>query len=111
MTEVEDVLRNVTGFEWDEGNREKNWVLHQVRSSEVEEVFAQRPLLIAPDEKHSGSEVRYAAWGQTASGRQLAVVFTIRESRIRVVSARDMSRGERREFEHGTKAEADPEVR
>jgi uncharacterized DUF497 family protein len=107
----DDLLRDVSGFDWDEGNREKNWVLHQVRSSEAEEVFLQRPVLIVPDEKHSGTEVRYAAWGRTASGRQLAVVFTIRESRIRVVSARDMSRAERREFEHGTKAETDPEIR
>lgn len=111
MTAPGELLRDVVGFEWDEENREKNWIKHRVRWSEAEEVFSQRPLWIAGDAKHSQPEARYAAWGQTASARRLAVVFTLRGSLIRVVSARDMSRAERNEFDHGKKAEADPEVR
>ena len=65
MTQPGDLLRNVIGFEWDKENREKSWIKHQVRWSEAEEVFSQRPLRIASDEKHSHREARYAAWGQT----------------------------------------------
>ena len=110
MTQPGDLLRNVVWFEWDRENREKSWIKHQVRWSEAEEVFSQRPLLIVSDEKQSHREARYAAWGQSASGRRLAVVFRIRGSLIRVVPARDMSRAERREFDGGQETETDPEV-
>ena len=39
--------------------------------------------------------------GQTNAGRPLAVVFTIRGTLVRVISARDMSRRERRIYEQG----------
>jgi uncharacterized protein len=48
---------------------------------------------------HSDTEPRFLALGQTDSGRRLFVVFTIRGRHIRVISARDMSRRERREYE------------
>ena len=88
-----------TGFEWDAGNTDKNWERHQVSAAECEQVFFQRPVLIAPDAKHSQGEPRYAALGRTADGRLLAIVFTIRDARIRVISARPMSRRERRAYE------------
>jgi uncharacterized DUF497 family protein len=94
-----ELLGSVTGFEWDEGNLEKSWAKHRVRWSESEEVFTRRPLLIARDEEHSRSEARYAAWGQTATERRLTIVFTIRGSLIRVISARKMSRAERRAYD------------
>jgi uncharacterized DUF497 family protein len=52
--------------------------------------------VIAPDLAHSGTEIRYAALGRTHAGRHLSVVFTIRDTRVRIISARDMSRGDRR---------------
>jgi hypothetical protein len=59
-------------------------------------VFFHEPLLIAPDAEHSETEKRWAAWGRTADGRALAIVFTLRGARIRPLSARDMNRKERR---------------
>ena len=56
-------------------------------------------MLVAADARHSGQEARYAALGRTTAGRWLAVVFTIRGTLIRVISARDMSRRERRVYE------------
>ena len=88
-----------TGFEWDAGNADKNLEHHQVSDGECEQVFFQRPILIAPDMMHSGDEPRYAALGQTAAGRRLPIVFTIRGESIRVISARPMSRRERRVYE------------
>jgi len=100
-----DDLAQCNGFQWDAG---KNWDLHQVAvlagvplktQGECEQVFFNRPLLVAPDIEHSQREPRYAALGQTNAARRLAVVFTIRETLIRVISARDVSRRERRIYE------------
>lgn len=96
-----DDLAQCTGFQWDAGNAEKNWELHQVSQGECEQVFFNRPLLIAPDLEHAERERRYAALGQTNAARRLAVVFTIRRTLVRVISARDMSRRERRIYEQG----------
>ena len=87
------------GFEWDEGNLLKNWEKHRVSASECEQVFFNRPLVAAPDEKHSDDEPRFYALGVTDAGRHLFVVFTIRQANIRVISARNMSRRERKVFD------------
>lgn len=87
------------GFEWDEGNSEKNWLKHKVARSECEQIFFNRPLVVADDEKHSQDEVRYYALGQTDRGRRLFLVFTIRGSLIRVISARDMNQAEKRIYD------------
>ena len=94
-------LAACTGFDWDDGNVQKNWERHRVSALECEQVFFQRPVLVARDAAHSQDEVRYAALGKTSSDRRLFVVFTVRETLIRVISARGMSRRERRIYEQG----------
>ncbi len=101
MAGFPDDLVQCSGFQWVVGNADKNWDLHEVSQGECEQVFFNRPLLVAPDIEHSQREPRYAALGQTNAARQLAVVFTIRGTLIRVISARDMSRRERRIYEQG----------
>jgi uncharacterized DUF497 family protein len=96
---LEDRLSRVTGFEWDAGNLAKNWQAHQVSSAECEQVFFDQPLIVALDALHSGSEERLFALGRTGLGRLLFVVFTFRGDLIRVISARDMSRKERKAYE------------
>jgi hypothetical protein len=81
------------------GRRYRRQDLHQVSQAECEEAFFNRPILIAPDEKHSQGEPRYAALGRTHTDRLLAVIFTVRGSLLRIISARDMSRRERRVYE------------
>ena len=110
MTEDVDPLAGTTGFDWDEGNLEKNWIKHRVRWTECEEVFSHRPLRVSIDLRHSKSEQRYGALGQSARGRRLAVFFTIRRSLIRVIAARDMHWGEVKEYEDAEEAEANPKV-
>jgi hypothetical protein len=95
-----DRLSQCEGFEWDAGNAAKIWERHEVAPGEAEQVFFNRPLVAAVDTKHSGAEARFLALGQTDTGRRLLVVFTFRRRLIRVVSARDMSRRERREYEN-----------
>jgi len=94
-----DILAACTGFEWDEHNAEKNWKKHSVSFSESEEIFSNPPLLVADDLKHSEKEKRFLALGQTYAKRLLYVVLTIRGANIRVISARDMNRKERKEYE------------
>lgn len=88
-------LSQCTGFEWDEGNADKNWQRHRVTRSECEQLFFNRPFVIADDDRHSQTEPRYYALGQTDQNRRLFIVFTLRGELIRVISARDMSRSER----------------
>ncbi len=91
-------LSDVDGFEWDDGNRIKNWTKHQVSTSECEEVFFNLPLLLVDDVPHSQVEKRFYGLGQTNAGRKLFISYTTRTNKIRVLSARDMSRKERRTY-------------
>lgn len=90
---------NLVGFDWDEGNKQKNWEKHQVDYRECEEVFFNKPLLIGDDTNHSFQERRYYVLGQTDIGRALFLVFTVRNSKICVISARDQSKKERKIYE------------
>ncbi|MBI4600756.1 MAG: BrnT family toxin [Planctomycetes bacterium] len=92
-------LSQFTGFDWDEGNNTKNWRKHRVTNAECEEIFFNQPLLVFYDKSHSGREDRYYALGTTDMRRLLVVVFTARRDLIRVISARDMTRVERRRYE------------
>lgn len=99
MTEIykcmNELLINCEGFEWDEGNSEKNWIRHQVARSECEQVFFNEPLIVAEDEKHSLKEKRWFVLGKTDTERLLFIVLTIRNKLIRVISARDMNKKEK----------------
>lgn len=92
-------LEDWEGFDWDEGNLLKNWHIHRVSASECEQVFFNQPLLTGSDEAHSKEEMRHYALGVTDAGRRLFVVFTVRQRLIRVISARDMSRQERKVYD------------
>lgn len=91
----------ITGFEWDQGNERKSVEKHDVSQGEAEQVFFNEPLLVISDAKHSRDELRIHALGRTDEGRSLHITFTLRqdETKIRVISARDMSRKERSIYE------------
>lgn len=86
-------------FEWDKGNIDKSRIKHRVRNLEAEEVFFEAQSVIFEDPKHSGAEQRYLMWGHTKQGRKLAVIFTLRGKRVRIISARDMHRKEKKVYE------------
>ena len=94
-------FEKITGFEWDNGNEQKN-VKHGVVPAEAEQVFLNVPLVVLEDLKHSGAEQRFHALGKTSEDRLLHITFTIRTGRIRVISARDMHRKERAVYEQET---------
>lgn len=99
----------IEGFEWDAGNSEKNWKRHQVTEAECEQMFANLPLVVSVAQTRSG-ERRYFALGRMDGVRELAVVSTIRGKRIRVISARPMSRRERKEYAHAQVAATSDET-
>ncbi len=91
-------IENCEGFEWDNGNSNKNWHLHNVSDSECEDVFFNLPLIIASDKRHSGFEQRVFALGRTDTNRRLFIAFIVRDKLIRVISARDMTKNEVRKY-------------
>ena len=88
-------LHGINEFEWDAGNDEKNLRKHGVIWVEAEELFFNEPLLLFKDISHSDHESRQYCLGHTDRGRRLFIAFTIRNNKIRVISARDMSKKER----------------
>jgi uncharacterized DUF497 family protein len=70
---------------------------------ECEEAIIIEKKIIYEDAKHSSFEKRYLLLGQTNSERKLAIIFTIRENKIRVISARDMNKKEQIHYEEQTK--------
>ena len=89
-------LKECTGFDWDDGNSEKNWIRNFVTRGECEQVFFNEPIIVFFDEKRSISEKRWYLLGATDGYRYLFVVFTIRNKKIRIISARDMNNKEKK---------------
>ena len=92
-------LETTTGFDWDKGNSEKNWIKHKVSRFESEEVFYNEPFFVYDDKIHSIDENRFYILGQTNEDRKLFIVFVIRNNNIRIISARDMNKKERKVYE------------
>lgn len=99
MIMIADILSKCTGFEWDKHNSEKIKTKHYVTPVECEQVFFNLPVIASADEKHSETENRFYVLGQTDSGRTLFLVFTLRKDKLRVISARDMNKKERRVYQ------------
>ncbi|PHJ66039.1 hypothetical protein VF14_15125 [Nostoc linckia z18] len=86
------MLEEVNGFDWDEGNSAKCW--NRVSKEEIEYLFQQPDILIAPDIQHSENEDRYLAIGISSREKYIFVAFTFRNKQdqilIRPISARYM---------------------
>jgi uncharacterized DUF497 family protein len=91
----------IAGFDWDGGNSRKSADKHDVSQAEAEGVFFNDPLIVVEDSKHSETEPRFNALGKTAQSRLLHITFTLRQdgTLIRVISARDMHRKEKKAYE------------
>lgn len=96
---MEKEFIHFVGFQWDQGNIDKNLIKHEVENWECEQIFFNRPLLVLDDPKHSISEKRWTAFGKTDADRLLIVIFTNRENSIRVISAREMNKKERKFYD------------
>ena len=93
------MLEDIEGFDWDEGNIDKNQIKLSVSISECEELFFNLPLILADDPKHSQTEKRYYVLGQSNANRRFFIAFTVQNHKIRVISARDMNPKEEKTYD------------
>ncbi len=93
-----EIINSPAEFEWDRHNIE-HVRKHRVEPGECEQVFFNVPLTVESDSIHSRAEARYFALGKTNANRTLVVIFTVRKTKIRVVTARDASKKERINYE------------
>lgn len=96
------VLKDVSGFEWDAGNRDKNWIKHRVSREECEEVFFDPHKRLLDAKQEFGDEKRYLLIGATAKGKLLFIVFVIRKNKVRIISARRLNKRESKFYEKRT---------
>lgn len=100
ITENKDiVLPAPLDFDWDIGNVTKNYFKHFVSANEVGFAFADPKKIVIIDTLHSGFEDRFILIGNTGIGRLLFIVFTLRGRKVRVISARDSNKKERKLYE------------
>ena len=92
-------VERLRGFDWDDGNIQKNKLKHGLDFWLIEEIFFNEPLLVYEDNAHSEEECRCYALGKTDDMQFIFVAFTVREQKIRVISARPMSKKERSYYE------------
>ncbi|RJF75075.1 BrnT family toxin [Rhodopseudomonas palustris] len=91
-------LRRIVGFDWDEGNSRQSALKHAVDRGEAEQVYSNFPLLVFSDTSHSEGEPRSRLW-ENRSWPPIQISFTLRQApKIRVISARPMSAGERARY-------------
>ncbi len=96
MALLSEFFQDIEGFQWDDANSSKNWTRHKVSQTEAEQVFLNRPVVVT--DARLATEARWFAFGRTDVNRLLTVVFTIRNPLLRVISARPMSRAERKRY-------------
>ena len=86
-------------FEWDNNKAESNILKHGITFEEAVTVFADPYLLFTEDSKNSDIEEREWAIGESENGSILVVVFTMRDEKIRIISARKATKRERKRYE------------
>ena len=89
-------------FEWDEGKAAENLTKHGVSFAEAATVFADPLSRTIPDPLHSNEEDRFVILGESAARHTLVVVHTHRDEKIRIISARQATSRERKDYERGT---------
>ena len=88
-------------FEWDDAKSETNEAKHGVTFAEAMTVFADTLSATGYDPGHSDEEARFLTMGMSIDGRVLVVSHTDRGDVFRIISAREASRRERKDYEDG----------
>ena len=89
-------------FEWDAAKARENLKKHGVAFEEALTVFADQLARIFDDPDHSDNERRELIIGYSAQQRLLVVSFTERPPRTRIISVREATAHERRDYEENT---------
>jgi hypothetical protein len=83
-------------FVWDPTKAKRNLAKHGVSFDDAEIVFDDALFLVFADPDHSTEESRLIIVGQSKPGRLLVVAYTERSDAVRIISAREATRHERR---------------
>ncbi len=86
-------------FEWDSDKADENLRKHQVSFSEAATVFGDAFGVTARDPDHSKGETRFITVGMSEQKRLVIVAHTERGERIRIISARELTRSEKKVYE------------
>lgn len=89
-------------YEWDPEKDDANQRLHGVSFAEASTVFLDPLAATVPDERFAVDELRFRTTGYTLTNRLIIVAHTDRGDRIRMISARDVTARERRQYEQNT---------
>ena len=87
-------------FEWDPNKAASNLAKHDISFHEASTVFGDLLALTFPDPDHSHDETRYITIGESIQGRLLIISHTDLGQQIRIISARKVTRRERRIYEN-----------
>ncbi|MCK5877375.1 MAG: BrnT family toxin [Candidatus Marithrix sp.] len=87
-------------FEWDETKAYSNKKKHGISFFEASEILADKYSSFVHDPEHSYNEERYLLFGISLKGSCLVVSYTERADIVRIISARRMSRQERKAYEY-----------
>jgi uncharacterized DUF497 family protein len=86
-------------FEWDEIKASDNFRKHGVTFDEAVSVFEDAYFVDFYDSAHADSEHRFILAGMSKTKRLLLVSYTERGKVTRIISAREMTRAERKIYE------------
>jgi len=87
-------------FEWDRAKAAANFKKHKITFDEASTVFSDQLARIVEDEEHSAEERREIIIGYSIINRLLLVYFIEQdEDVIRIFSARQATRQERKDYE------------
>lgn len=88
-------------FEWDARKASANAKKHGVTFPEAATIFGDKLAITYDDPDRSADEHRFVTFGMSEDGRLLAVSHTNRGDKVRIISSRLMTKGERRIYEEG----------
>ena len=86
-------------FEWDPAKAIENTSKHGIEFREAMTVFGDPLEVVISDPDHSIGERRFLSVGLSSAGRLLVVAYTERQQRIRLISAREATVRERKNYE------------
>ena len=86
-------------FEWNPGKAARNLKDHKITFEEAATVFSDPLSLTYPDPDHSNDESRFITVGNSIDGKLLLVSHTDRDEKIRIISAREATKRERKFYE------------
>lgn len=89
-------------FEWNDAKAASNWLDHGVRFEAARGVFQDIFAIEWTDDRHGDTEERFVTLGMV-EGHLLFVSYTLRQGRIRIISAREAEPRERRRYHNENK--------